>query len=107
MGTFSITAAGFANTPATPPANWPVGVAYPANGVVNGTKTYTISDADWMSLLTWCAATTVTPNPSSPTVIAAGLILLNWVNIWITGSQTAVQQYNVTPAVVPPKITFT
>jgi hypothetical protein len=104
MGTVTITAAGFANLGASPPANWPSSRAtFPANGSPNGTKVYTLNDADWLSLLTWVAASQFNPvgAPATPT---ASQILLAWLAIWINGTKQAVQQYNTVPATVPPAI---
>lgn len=109
MGTLTISASGFSNL-GVQPANWPSNVTFPANGSPNGTKTYTVNDADWMALLTWVAATqfgggpggfgVVTP-PATPT---APQLLLAWLNIWINGTKAAVQQFNLVPATPPPPI---
>lgn len=103
-GTLTITASGFSSLPATAPANWPAGITYPASQSPNGTKTFTISDADWQQLITWAASATITPNTATPPTPTAGQILLNWVNIWATGTKQAIQQYNAVPASVPPAI---
>jgi hypothetical protein len=103
-GTVTITGSGFANLPATAPSNWPASVTWPGGGSPNGTKTYTISDADWVFLLTWTASTS--PQLQKPATPTAAQILLAWVQSWINGSITAVQQYHTTPPTVPPPITI-
>lgn len=115
MGTVTITASGFSALGASPPANWPplTQVAFPVGGNPNGTKTYTINDADWLMLLTWVARSqfqaTAGP-PGQPAVAAtptAPQMLLAWLNIWINGTKQAVQQDNAVPAAVPPPIAVT
>lgn len=103
MGTVTVSSAGFANTPAQPPANWPPTITYPANSVSNGSHTYTISDADWQRLLTWTAASQFAPG-SAPT---AGQILLALVQVWWKGAQQAEQVYSTSPPPVPPPVTIT
>lgn len=114
MGTLTITASGFSTLGASPPANWPSATAtFPAGGNPNGTKTYTVSDADWLSLLTWVASSQFQPTagspgqPGPPATPTAAQILLAWLAIWINGTKNAVQQYNTTPPVVPAPITVT
>lgn len=113
MGTLTVTASGFSNLGASAPADWSANVTFPANGSPNGTKTYTVSDADWLSLLTWMASAqqsqiggVVAPvnGVYSP---SAAQILLAWLNIWINGTKSSVQQFKTQPAVVPPPITIT
>ncbi len=102
MGTLSITASGFAALPVSAPANWPAGIVWPGSGSPNGTKAYTINDADWIALLTWTASSQAVPvNPTAPQ------ILLVWVQLWINGTRSAVQQFFTTPPSVPPTITVT
>ena len=102
MGTLTITAASFSALPAQAPTNWPTGLTWPGAGSPNGTKSVTISDSDWIKLLTWTAASqinpVVTPAPTAPA------ILLAWVQVWINGTISAVQQFFTTPPVVPPAI---
>lgn len=107
-GTLVITASGFSNLPATAPAGWPATVTWPGSQVPNGSKTYTISDADWIKIITWTAASQASVQgtaavPSTPT---AGAILLAWVQIWASGTISAVSQYFTTPAVpgTPPVV---
>lgn len=109
MGTLTITASGFGNLSATKPTNWPATVTYPANGNPNGTKAYTISDADWLSLLTWTAdgQPSLQGTVQAPSTPTAPAILLAWLLIWINGTKDAVQRFNTTPPVVPPAITVT
>lgn len=109
MGTLTITASGFSALGAIPPANWPTGiVTFPASGNPNGTKTYTINDADWLTLLTWVAASQYDPRATgqpAPATPSAPQILLAWVASWISGAKTAIQQFNTTPG-VPPTISI-
>lgn len=122
MGTLTITAAGFASLGASPPANWPSNVVFPAGGNPNGTKTVTVNDADWLQLLTWVAASQTAElqtllgvvqqqgpgggAPAAPLTPTAQQILLAWLAIWFAGTKTAVQQFNVTPPTVPPPISI-
>lgn len=112
MGTLTITAAGFSPLGASAPANWPTQTTFPANGNPNGTKVYTISDADWLQLLAWVADSQFqaqSGGPGQPTVPAtptAQQILLAWLNIWASGTKQAIQQRNTQPAVMPPPITI-
>lgn len=114
MGTLTITASGFANLGAAAPAKWPTGtVTFPANGSPNGTKTYTVSDADWLSLLTWVASSqtgnleTILGTTVLPLTPSAAQILLAWLAIWVNASKASIQQFNTVPAVVPSPITMT
>lgn len=109
MGTLTITAAGFSNLGSSAPANWPSDVTFPASGNPNGTKTYTVNDADWLALLTWVAdsqfkGTSSGPGQVTPATPTAAQILLAWLAIWINGSKSAVQQYNTAPPQVPAPI---
>ncbi len=105
-GTLTITASGFANTPVSAPAGWPAGITWPGGQAPNGTKTFTISDADWVALITWSASATITPNVTTPPTPTATQLLLNWVQIWANGTKTAVQQYFTQPAAPPAPITI-
>lgn len=102
-GTLTCTAAGFANLGTVAPANWPNGVAFPASGNPNGSKVYTISDADWLSLLTWTASSQSAALAAAPT---AQQILLAWIQVWANGTKGAIQQFNTIPAQVPAPITM-
>lgn len=120
MGTLTITAAGFATLGATGPANWPSDVTFPANGNPNGSKVYTISDADWLQLLAWVADGQFRGSgggpggggpgggggggQSQPATPTAQQILLAWLAIWVNGTKTAIQQRNTVPAQVPAPI---
>lgn len=103
MGTLTVTASGFAALPATAPANWPATVTYPAGGLPNGTKSYTISDADWETLLTWVASSqpSVQGTVQTPSTPTPAQLLLAWLSIWTVGTKNAVQQFN-TPVAAPP-----
>lgn len=114
MGTLTITASGFSNLGASSPSNWPSNVTFPANGNPNGSKSYTVNDADWLSLLTWMASqqqgqiqgVTGAPAVGQPLAPTAAQILLAWLQIWINGTKASVQQFETVPAVVPPPITM-
>lgn len=117
MGTLTITAAGFANLPATPPDNWPANVTYPTDQSPNGSKDYTITDADWQSLLTWVASTQSlaigqtmgTPqNKSNPVLTpTAAQILLTWLQVYLVNPTVAgIQQFNMPPPVIPEPISM-
>jgi hypothetical protein len=111
MGTLTVTTAGFANTPATAPAGWPANLKWPANAVVNGTKTYTITDADYQSMLVWAAnannaqiIASLTPPP--PYTVTGLQVLLSLVQNWVNGMIQAVQVHFTVPAQQPPPITI-
>lgn len=104
-GTVTVTTAGFANLPATPPANWPSYVTYPGAVTTNGTHTYTVNDADWVRLMTWTAAGQFKANTDgSPATPSALQILLSWVQIWWSGTQAAEQNFGTPAPVKPPPI---
>ena len=108
-GTLTVTTSGFANTPATAPSDWPSNLVYPANQTVNGTKTYTISDADYQKMLAWAANANNTQlvGTSTPPVTVTGLaILLSLVQNWVNGMIQAVQVHNTVPAQLPPPISI-
>lgn len=109
MGTLIITAGGFSNLPASPPSGWPPAVTWPGGASPNGSKTYTINDADWQSLLTWTAASqaSIQGTPQTPSTPTAGQILLAWLTIWINATKNAVQQFQTPVPVPPPAITIT
>ena len=73
------------------------------SAVVNGTKSYTVSDADTQTVLTWAEGAFASSLPQSPTNTQ---ILLAWVQSWINGTRDAVTVQNtvVTPGTPP---TFT
>ena|SRR6266699_98125 len=104
MGTVTITGSGFANLPALAPPDWPAGITWPGGQSPNGTKAYTVSDADWISLLSWAAANYQSALAPAPT---AGQILLAWVQGWINATRDSVQRFKTTAPVIPPPITIT
>ena len=115
MGTLTVSTSGFANTAATAPADWPSNLTYPANAVVNGTKAYTITDADYGKMLSWAAnannaqiiAAAPPPTGTPPVYSVTGLqILLSLVQNWVNGMIQAVQVHNTVPAQQPPPITI-
>ena len=112
-GTLTVTTAGFSNTPATAPSGWPSNLKYPGGQTVNGTKTYTISDADYQLMLTWAAnannaqiiAAAGPPTGTPPVYTVTGLnILLSLVQNWVNGMIQAVSVQFTTPAQPPPPI---
>jgi len=114
-GTLTVTTAGFANTPATAPSGWPANLKWPGGQTVNGTKTYTISDADYQQMLTWAAnannaqiiAAAGPPTGTPPVYTVTGLnILLSLVQNWVNGMIQAVSVQFTTPAQPPPPITI-
>lgn len=95
MGTLTITAAGFTAGP-------------------NGSKAYTVSDADWVNLITYMQAKfTVNVAPETPgTPPTPAQALIQWVQDWVdqtrgeirssqlrTAQQQAAQGVNVPPIV--------
>jgi len=74
------------------------------SGIVNGSKNYTINDTDTQSLLDWAIATYSAPSPAAPLTNAQAL--LAWIQSWINGTKTAVQQFKTPAPVVPPLITI-
>ena len=113
-GTLTVTTAGFATLPATAPAGWPTNLKWPGGGAVNGTKTYTISDADYVQMLVWAANANnaqivagVCPSPcgTPPPYTVTGLqVLVSLVQNWVTGMIQAVSVQFTTPAQPPPPI---
>ena len=106
-GTVTITSSGFAALPSTAPKNWPANINWPLTGSINGTKTFTISDADAQQILSWSATNynaqligTNTP----PVTISAISIILAWIGGFMNATTNAVQTQQITPAVVPPPI---
>lgn len=108
MGTLIITAGGFSNLPATAPTGWPANVTWPGGASPNGAKTYTINDADWISLLTWTAAsqTSIQGTVAAPSTPTPSQILLAWLLVWVNGTKNAVQQYFTSPPAPPSPITI-
>lgn len=107
-GIVTITASGFSTLSATAPEGWPSNVTWPGGGSPNGTKTFTISDAAWVQLLTWTAAsqTSLQGTVAVPSTPSAAQVLLAWVMIWANGTVAAVQSYFTTPPTVPAPITI-
>jgi hypothetical protein len=105
MGTMTITAAGFANLPATVPANWPATIVYPANGNPNGTKVYTWTDADWVRAITWVASTQYRPPVGSlpPFTVTAAQLLLAYVQGWVDATVQSERGFS-TQTIIPAPI---
>lgn len=66
------------------------------SAIVNGTKSYTISDSDLQTLLNWAGTALIPPGATSQQ------ILLAWVQWWVHMTQQRVQQANVTVTTPPP-----
>lgn len=109
MGTFTITATGFSTLPATPPASWPAGLVWPGAVSPNGTKSWTVSDADWISVVVWSANRNFSALggnltvPGTPTI---GQILISFAQIFVDGIKNAVSQFFTVPAAPPPPPAF-
>jgi len=104
--TVVITSAGFATWPATAPAGWPANLIWPPTGSTspNTARTLTISNADFINILTWTAASNLaTLCPTTPPCTVTGAQLLSdWLQMSVVvGTKQAVQQF-FTPVVVPP-----
>lgn len=104
MGTFTITASGFSALSQTAPDQWPSFITWPAGGNPNGSKTFTISDADWVSLLTWIAISQF--NKSSNSSPSAPQLLLAFAQWLAAATQSSVQR-TLTVQAIPPQITMT
>jgi hypothetical protein len=110
-GTLTVTTAGFAALPATAPAGWPTNLKWPGGGAVNGSKSYTISDTDYVLMLVWAANANnaqiiaqLTPPP--PYTVTGLQVLVSLVQNWVNGMIAAVQVQFTTPAQPPPPITI-
>src|SRR5215469_12178747 len=104
MGTFTISASGFSTLPATAPAGWPAGLTWPGAVSPNGTKSWTVSDADWVDVVVWSANrnfVTLGGNLTTPGTPTVGQILIDFAQIFVDGIKQAVVQY-FTPAPTPP-----
>jgi hypothetical protein len=108
-GTLTVSTAGFAALPATAPAGWPTNLKWPGGGAVNGSKSYTISDADYVQMLVWAANANnaqiiaqLTPPP--PYTVTGLQVLVSLVQNWVNGMIAAVQVQFTVPAQQPPPI---
>ncbi len=112
MGAITITSSGFSALPVSAPSNWPADLVWPAGGAPNGSRQVTISDTDFISLLTWIATAenaalvALSTATAAPYTITAGQVLVSWPNNWLRGTKIAVQQFQTTAPVVPPQITI-
>lgn len=111
MGTMTITSAGFAALPAQAPKNWPANIVWPGGGNINGSKSYTISDADAQQILSWIAetynATLISgKTPPPPFTVAALQIYVAWLDGFMKSTTDSVQRQQATPATVPPPISI-
>jgi hypothetical protein len=110
MGTMAITSSGFATLPAQVPKNWPTNITWPAGGSINGTKNYTITDADAQQILSWIAETynaQLVGNNPPPVTVPALQIFVAWLNGFMNATTNSVQQHNTDPPAVPPAISIT
>ena len=78
---------------------------------MNGSKPYTISDADWVLLMGWAAnannAHIAAAQPGNPPFAVTGTqVLLSLVQNWINGMINATQLHYTTPPAVPPPISI-
>ena len=115
MGTVTITSAGYAALGGAAPDNWPGNLVWPPTGSINGTKVFTISDADAQQMLAWIAANynaeivAGSPPPGTPgdpvTAPAIGIILA-WLKGFMNATTDAVQRHHMTEAALPPPITI-
>ena len=111
MGTVAITSSGFAALSATAPDGWPDSLVWPAGGAINGTKNYTISDADAAQMLAWIAtnynAQLIAGKPGSPPFsISAIAVILAWLQGFMQATTDATQRHHTQPAQVPPPISI-
>jgi|SRR5215831_12681763 len=111
MGTMAITSSGFAALPANPPVNWPANIVWPSGGTINGTKNYTISDADAQQLMSWIAETynntlIAGKNPPPPFTVPALQIFVAWLNGFMQATTDSVQRQQYVPASQPPPISI-
>lgn len=73
-------------------------ISVSGSALVNGAKSYTISDADLQRVLNWARAIYGGALPPSPTNVQ---ILLAWVQAFVDGTTHQEQNFS-TPAPVPP-----
>ena len=111
MGTMAITSSGFANLPAQVPKNWPANIKWPSGGNINGTKNYTISDADAQQILAWIGetynASLIAGKPEPPPYTVPAIpIFLAWLDGFMKATTDAVQRQQYVPAAPPPPISI-
>jgi|SRR5262245_8901527 len=109
MGTMTITTAGFAVLPASPPKNWPSNLVWPAGGSFNATKIYNISDADAQQMLSWMAENynaEIVGGAAPPVTKPATAYFLAWFQGFMKATTDSVQRHNTDPPVVPPPISI-
>jgi hypothetical protein len=112
MGTMAITSSGFANLPPQAPVNWPSNIVWPGGGTINGTKNFSISDADAQQILSWIATNynaelIADKTPPPPWIIPALQIYVAWFNGFMAATTDAVQRQQYVPAAPPPPISIT
>jgi hypothetical protein len=78
-------------------------ISLSGSGVINGSKTYTVSDADITSLLQWAVSNYASALPLTPT---NSQILLAWVQGWINATINSVKQFQTPPPVTPTPISI-
>jgi hypothetical protein len=107
MGTFTVSASGFANLPTTPPSAWPANMTWPGGTSPNGTKSYTVSDADWANIIAFHGVDNFGPNAGSPNPAPTiGQILLAMAQQVVRWMQGGVVNLFTTPPQQPPPPQF-
>ncbi|HEX4500631.1 MAG TPA: hypothetical protein VH187_05575 [Scandinavium sp.] len=109
MGTVTVTSSGFAALPSTAPTHWSANITWPAGGSINGTKSFTISDADIQQMMSWIAQTynaVLVGNSPPPVTVLAVQIFVAWFDGFMRTTTAGVQQQQTLPPQVPPPITI-
>lgn len=92
-------------------------ISVSGSAIVNGSKSYTVSDTDLQALLDWAAAAYAVqiqqafdPNYGKPGDVpitpTRQQVLLTWVQSWINGTKVAVQRFKTPAPVAPPPISI-
>ncbi len=86
-------------------------ISLSGSAVVNGSKSYTVSDVDIQSLLNWAAsvyavqlAAQFNPSNTPGFVPTNAQILLAWVQGFIDSTKASVQRFQTAAPTVPPPI---
>jgi hypothetical protein len=80
-------------------------VSLSGSGVVNGNRSFTLSDAAVRKILDWAAVNYATALPQPPDPPATDQqIMAAWVQGWINATRDAVQRHETTAPVVPAPI---
>lgn len=108
MGTFTISASGFSTLPAAAPTNWPSNLTWPGAVSPNGSKSWTVSDQDWVNVLVWSSNQNASTLPATPTI---GQILIAFAQLFVDmvkgGVVTLFQQPQPPQPLPPSPPTFT